>query len=175
MIESTVQFDSIGVGETDTSAIRLAKEGYGNVTIDSVVFVCHPPENLTALTALPHQWGPARTDSLLIAWKSLSAVDMLDTALVYHSDSSALNPLVVELRGKSCCMLCGDADGSGFVDIDDIVFLITFVFAGGPAPVPIEAGDADCSGGSVPIDIDDVVYLINYVFASGPEPCTDCT
>lgn len=61
----------------------------------------------------------------------------------------------------------GDADGSGGVDIDDVVFLINFIFAGGEAPDPYEAGDADCTGA---IDIDDVVYVIAYIFSGGPEP-----
>lgn len=61
----------------------------------------------------------------------------------------------------------GDADGSGIVDIDDVVYLITFIFASGPAPEPYESGDVDCSG---MIDIDDVVYLITYIFQSGPPP-----
>lgn len=63
---------------------------------------------------------------------------------------------------------CGDADASGGVDIDDVVFLIAYIFSGGPEPFPYENGDADCSGG---IDIDDVVYLISYIFAGGPAPC----
>ncbi len=67
--------------------------------------------------------------------------------------------------------VCGDADASGAVDIDDVVYLINYIFAGGTAPVPYESGDADCSGD---IDIDDVVYLINYIFAGGPEPCAEC-
>jgi len=62
----------------------------------------------------------------------------------------------------------GDCDHSGLIDIDDIVFLIDYLFQGGPAPDPLELGDTDCSGG---IDIDDVVYLIEYVFQSGPAPC----
>jgi len=62
----------------------------------------------------------------------------------------------------------GDADGSGEVDIDDVVFLIHYIFSGGTAPDPLEAGDPDCSGA---IDIDDVVYLISYIFTSGPAPC----
>lgn len=65
-------------------------------------------------------------------------------------------------------LLIGDVDGSGGIDIDDIVFEINYVFSGGEAPNPIEVGDVNCSGG---IDIDDVVYLIEYVFSSGPEPC----
>jgi hypothetical protein len=63
---------------------------------------------------------------------------------------------------------CGDADGSAAVDIDDVVFLIAYIFSGGPEPVPYESGDADCSGA---IDIDDVVYLIAYIFSGGPAPC----
>ncbi len=64
--------------------------------------------------------------------------------------------------------ICGDADGSEDVDIDDVVSLINYIFASGPEPDPMEAGDADCSGG---VDIDDVVYLIGYIFSGGNEPC----
>jgi hypothetical protein len=68
-------------------------------------------------------------------------------------------------------MICGDVNGSDAVDIDDVVYLIFYVFSGGSAPEPIEAGDVNCSSG---IDIDDIVYLIQYVFQGGPEPCADC-
>lgn len=67
--------------------------------------------------------------------------------------------------------ICGDADGSGGVDIDDIVFTINYVFSGGTPPDPVEAADVNCTGG---VDIDDVVYLVGYVFNEGPEPCADC-
>ncbi|MBU1319992.1 MAG: M4 family metallopeptidase [candidate division Zixibacteria bacterium] len=66
---------------------------------------------------------------------------------------------------------CGDAEGSGDIDIDDAVYLVGYIFTGGPAPIPIESGDTDCSG---EIDIDDVVYLISYIFTGGPEPCASC-
>jgi len=64
--------------------------------------------------------------------------------------------------------LCGDADGSEAVDIDDVVYLISYIFAGGPSPDPLSAGDVNCADG---IDIDDVVYLITYIFAGGNAPC----
>jgi hypothetical protein len=64
--------------------------------------------------------------------------------------------------------VCGDADASGAVDIDDVVYLIAYIFSGGPEPVSYESGDADCSGD---VDIDDVVYLINYIFSGGNAPC----
>ena|GEM_PF-1154067 len=62
----------------------------------------------------------------------------------------------------------GDADRSGDVDIDDVVYLIAYIFTGGPPPDPLGAGDADCS---YDVDIDDVVYLIAYIFSGGPAPC----
>jgi hypothetical protein len=67
-----------------------------------------------------------------------------------------------------CDYVCGDADYNGGVDIDDVVYLISYIFVAGPEPLPYESGDADCSGG---VDIDDVVYLIAYIFSGGPAPC----
>jgi hypothetical protein len=64
--------------------------------------------------------------------------------------------------------ICGDADGSGAVDIDDAVFVIGYIFSGGPEPIPYESGDADCSGG---VDIDDIVHLIGFIFSGGNIPC----
>lgn len=63
---------------------------------------------------------------------------------------------------------CGDANASGAIDIDDIVYLIAYVFQGGAEPVPAESGDVNCSSAS---DIDDIVFLIGYVFQGGPMPC----
>jgi hypothetical protein len=74
--------------------------------------------------------------------------------------------------GFGCCTWePGDADGSGGLDISDAVYLIQFIFQGGPPPQPrIEAGDMDCSGG---VDISDAVYMIQYIFQGGPPaPCT---
>ncbi len=67
--------------------------------------------------------------------------------------------------------LCGDADGSDAISIADAVYLINYIFAGGPAPNPLVAGDADCSGA---ISIADAVYLINYIFSGGAVPCAAC-
>ncbi len=66
---------------------------------------------------------------------------------------------------------CGNVNGNGGIDIDDIVMLINYVFTSGTAPYPVEAGNSNCVGG---IDIDDVVHLIAYVFGGGPAPCSEC-
>jgi hypothetical protein len=64
--------------------------------------------------------------------------------------------------------LQGDANNDGIVDISDAVYLIAFIFSGGPAPSIYDAGDCNCDG---IIDISDVVYLIAYIFQGGPQPC----
>jgi hypothetical protein len=70
---------------------------------------------------------------------------------------------------KFCFLVvCGDADGSETVDIDDVVYLIRYIFAGGPPPFSYAAGNPDCSGA---VDIDDVVWLVNYIFSGGNAPC----
>ena len=54
--------------------------------------------------------------------------------------------------------ICGDANGDASIDISDAVFLIAYIFAGGPAPNPLLAGDANCD---LAVDISDAVYLIS--------------
>lgn len=70
-----------------------------------------------------------------------------------------------------CESSCGDADSSSSIDISDAVFLVAYIFGGGPAPNPLSNGDDDCSG---IVDISDVVYLIAYIFTGGPAPCAGC-
>ena len=66
---------------------------------------------------------------------------------------------------------CGDANGDRTVNITDGVYLINFIFAGGPPPQPLVAGDLNCDGSA---NVTDSVYLIQYIFAGGPVPCADC-
>ncbi len=63
--------------------------------------------------------------------------------------------------------VCGDPSNDGSVDISDAVYLIQYIFAGGPAPNPLASGDANGDGS---VDISDAVYLIQYIFSGGPAP-----
>jgi len=67
--------------------------------------------------------------------------------------------------------ICGDAGGDQVVNIGDAVYLINYIFKGGPAPDPLCVGDA---GGDGAVNIGDAVYLINYIFKGGPGPVEDC-
>jgi len=61
----------------------------------------------------------------------------------------------------------GDADASGAYSIADAVFIVNYIFGGGPAPLSLTAADADSS---FSISIADAVWMINYIFGGGPPP-----
>jgi uncharacterized protein YgiM (DUF1202 family) len=63
----------------------------------------------------------------------------------------------------------GDTNGDGIIDLGDLVYLINFLYKGGPAPDALTVGDCNCNG---VVDVGDVIFLINYLFRDGPLP--DC-
>jgi hypothetical protein len=65
--------------------------------------------------------------------------------------------------------LRGDVNTDEKPTVSDVVFLINYLFKGGPAPVPVYLGDVNCDGKTT---VSDVVYLINYLFKGGPAPCS---
>lgn len=70
-----------------------------------------------------------------------------------------------------CCATRGDIDHSGpDIDISDLVYLVDYMFTGGPVPPCLAEVDVDGSGGPAPIDIADLVYLVDYMFTGGPPP-----
>jgi len=64
--------------------------------------------------------------------------------------------------------ICGDANGNESVDIGDVLYILQYVYMGGPEPEPLQAANVNCDGVT---DIDDVVYLLNYLFQGGIAPC----
>jgi hypothetical protein len=64
-------------------------------------------------------------------------------------------------------VLCGDANRDGQITVSDVIYLINYLFKGGPPPNPIIAGDANCDD---KVNVSDVIYLLNYLFKSGPPP-----
>ncbi|MBK7092245.1 MAG: choice-of-anchor B family protein [bacterium] len=73
--------------------------------------------------------------------------------------------------GDACDVVCGDVDQNSTVTVTDVVYLITFIFGGGPAPSPIDIGDVNCDA---QVTVSDVVYIINYIFSGGSVPCALC-
>ncbi|MBI4605327.1 MAG: DM13 domain-containing protein [Planctomycetes bacterium] len=65
-----------------------------------------------------------------------------------------------------------DANLNGSVDISDAIFVLSFLFTGGPAPACRATADANGSG---EVDISDAVTILNYLFVNPVElpPLTD--
>ncbi len=77
---------------------------------------------------------------------------------------------VVKVAG--CCLVAGDADGSGTFNIGDVTFLIARIFNAGIAPPCDDAADAN---GDNTINIADVTYMIARIFNGGPAPICGTT
>ncbi len=107
--------------------------------------------------------------SLNFADDTVTELDSAGTIIRTFLVGDGAQVAAVRHTQQQCEYARGDADGSGGIDIDDVVYLINYIFGGGDAPVCDGlSGDVDCSDA---IDIDDVVYLIEYIFGGGPAPC----
>jgi hypothetical protein len=59
----------------------------------------------------------------------------------------------------------GDANVDGKVTVSDVVYLVNYLFKGGPEPWLLFS-DAN---GDAKVTVSDVVYLVNYLFKGGPQ------
>lgn len=74
----------------------------------------------------------------------------------------------------SCCIgKTGniDDDPSGSLDISDLVYLVDYMFTGGPEPPCFLEADVNCDGA---IDISDLVYIVDCMFNMWPCEFCDC-
>ncbi len=90
-------------------------------------------------------------------------IEMLDSSDPPRGDTVYISMTIDELP-----VFCGDANGDDAVNVSDAVYIINYVFIGGPAPDPYETGDANCDEA---VNVSDAVWIINYVFIGGNPPC----
>jgi hypothetical protein len=65
---------------------------------------------------------------------------------------------------------CGDANGDFIVNVGDVVYLVGYLYKGGPVPkCPAARGDVNNDG---IINVGDVVYVVGFLYKGGPKP--DC-
>jgi len=82
-------------------------------------------------------------------------------------DGDAIVPDIISPRCWPVTWFCGDANRDLQLNIGDAVYIIHYIFRGGPAPSPINSGDGNGDGS---INVADAVYLINHIFQGGPAP-----
>ncbi len=68
---------------------------------------------------------------------------------------------------SGCMYVRGDANGDGLMTIGDVLYMLNYLFRGGPPPVSFVAGDANCDDD---LGIIDPLYLLNYLYRGGSPP-----
>lgn len=78
--------------------------------------------------------------------------------------SQDLQELTIDIRPS---YVCGDISGNGVgPDIEDLTYLVAYMFQEGPPPPQMGAADVDGTGA---LDIQDLIYLVEYMFNDGPD------
>ena len=97
-----------------------------------------------------------------------------DLVTVYYADDGPDPHEIVDVAkwvaSLGCCRwITGNVnnDLDDVIDISDLVYLVDFMFNGGPEPPCFDEANID---GLSTIDISDLVYLVDYMFQGGPTP-----
>jgi N-acetylmuramoyl-L-alanine amidase len=164
-------------------------EPYGGQVLDigdtlQIVYVCAPGVDASSLVDVYLDRHNGRDEYPELMAQNVPYVDGVRWVINGpESDSCMMKIVIHDLADNSAsaisdypfkvvqCSHCGDANNDGSIDISDVVFLISLIFAGGTVPADCNyargMGDAN---GDRSVDISDVVYLIAYVFSVGKAP-----
>lgn len=132
---------------------------------DSLGWITYPVDTLLALNSgadsifpfhLPVPQGTLLSTRNVIIAEIQSQSNPLKTAIVRV-------PFVLTVQH-------GDADFNGAINILDVLYIISYLYKGGPEPEPVlVAGDFGCNGA---VSILDVSSIIGYLYKGGsPSPC----
>jgi len=145
--------------------LMTSVEGYSTAAPDSC-------EDLMTLVTFD-VYDMAPNDTLCVV-KILSTSRDDDDGSDLAANIDAANAFIVahdEISCGVCDCLPGDANGDGQVNVGDAVYVIGYVFKGGPAPTPYPKCSGDANG-DCQCNVGDAVYTIGYVFKGGPPPVT---
>jgi hypothetical protein len=98
---------------------------------------------------------PNTTHVIVPDWRNHgdSLMISVDEEMTREYDDTSMQPNM----GFPHMFTYGDVDGNGSVNVVDAVFLISYIFKGGAAPIPACIGDANGDGST---NVGDAVYLI---------------
>ncbi len=126
----------------------------------NIEFLMQPGIEMTFPTCINgiFEWHPTSWD-LGISELEITASDPFG--------AEAVCTLLVEVRDLPG-LFCGDANRDQEVNVSDAVYIINYIFVGGPPPDPFDNANVNCD---FAVNVSDAVWLINFVFVGGPPPC----
>ena len=71
--------------------------------------------------------------------------------------------VMVMVFGDACDIECGDVDGNFGINLTDVVYMINYLYRGGPSPN--QSIDFDFNGKD---NLLDIAYIINFLYRGGP-------
>jgi hypothetical protein len=103
-------------------------------------------------------------------WKSayFGVPDWTTPELVWGSAFDACFQLTFETLEVEC----GDVNDDGIVNVADVIYLVSYLYRGGPPPIPMVCV-GDVNNDEI-VNVADIVYLISYLYRFGPEPSPYC-
>ena len=109
-------------------------------------------------------WGPEAPQEVLVglavAGHPEPASDCGETTIVFDS-------VKITLPGQEVVFHRADPNDDGAVNITDGIYVLNYLFIGGPAPTCKESADPNDDG---MVNITDGIYILNYLFLGGPAP-----
>ncbi len=173
IFESQVKPDSIAQANLDSSMVTISQVS-SRTSGDSAIVSWStnlPATSKVLYRSVKDSLYKSVADTVHVISHNVS-IDSLTIGTYYYLVSS------VDASGNIASFLektlrfgysVGDANRDGNLSVSDVVYLINYLFKGGPTLNPLEAGDVNCDG---KVTVSDVVYLINYLFRGGPPPCS---
>lgn len=111
--------------------------------------------------------GPAWDSTLEIPVETTFWPPNTVLQFVEPTGTNSFAPIFVKGCLKFSPFLHGDANSDRLLNASDVIYLVNYLFKGGPEPNPLTSGDSNCDGR---VSVGDVIYLINYYFKGGPPP-----
>ncbi|MCB2230191.1 hypothetical protein KQH82_05710 [bacterium] len=162
----TVRF----LGTAILGGLGVPSGGYSEPAWEVAVTLNHGPAHDGLTICIDSVFNAATAPNPVYQWRWLGSAASYPPA----------GDIMPAFSGPQCVTLvyaplfsCGNVncDTELNIDLSDLIYLVNYLFLGGPAPIVPAWAMIDCTPG---IDLSDLIWLVNYLFNGGPAPCEGC-
>ena len=131
-----------------------------------------PESDSITVEAYPMLPGATFTESGDGTWNYSFTVDSTNLGDIYEitfvvTDYPGLATDTLVTHPRVVAFLRGDLDADNLYSVNDIAFLIEYLFRDGRVPIVFESADVNNNG---VVTISDLSFLIDYMYRRGPQP-----